>query len=190
MVGKTVDVRPTTNELIMFFRDLRATNSNTYPENKFKVYSKTMPYDLNNNIALALKRFSIEYAGMQYPVPDADMSYKDGKNTYIKLWQETMTQNRTAKEDHSEDFETWLRLGPYFFFNCLRPGLDRSTRVTINTQYDTTFPVAINNGTTVTIDNALEKYENFALCIVDVSRQAVKLEMKNGQYERIIIEEQ
>ncbi len=195
---KQIDVRPTTSAIALAFQDSRCSNNSMFAEAVFSAYPVTAgSNDLNpvgrfitNNLALALERYSIEYGGVQYPVPDADMKFElTGKDFWTQQWVNTLTSQGTFFKEHPESFNEWIRRGPYFFHLTLRPGLDRSTRVAISTQWNQSYPVRQAVGT-IGVNAVQQDFDTMSLLVFDFSRQAVKIQVKDGQYSDIVIEEQ
>lgn len=198
-VAKQVEVRPTTSAIAIAFQDIRCANSSMFPEAVFGAFQNevqpgnvegTMTGHQFANLALALQRFSLEYAGTQYPVPDADLVKKieTGVNVWTHAWMNTLVSQGTFSSEAPESYATWLRRGPYFFFLTLRPGMDRSTRVAVTTQWDSDFHVRDPLDARPNMDQT--DMENVALMVFDFSRQAVKIRVTDGQYSDITIEEQ
>lgn len=198
-VAKQVEVRPTTSAIAIAFQDTRCANNSLFPEAVFGAYHNLVATgDLNfameghqyHNLALALQRFSLEYAGTQYPVPDADLfkDVDDGINLWTHAWMNTLVSQGTFNSEAPESYATWLKRGPYFFFLTLRPGMDRSTRVAVTTQWNSEFQVRPAGGARANMDQL--DMENVALMVFDFSRQAVKIRVTDGKYSDITIEEQ
>lgn len=192
MVAKVVDVRPTTEAIAIMFQDNRASNDSRFPEAVFASYpagNQFTEMGQRVNTALALERYHIEYAGTQYPVPDADMKRGDGVDTWTMLWINTIMSNGAYYNQHPEDLLTWLERGPFFYHLTLRPGLDRSTRVSVMTQWKQDFKVG-SLPFVADLDISAADFTTMNLCVFDFSKQGVKLQMQNGKYTEIIIEEQ
>jgi len=188
---KQIDVRPTTSAIIMAFQDTRVTNDTMFAEAELKAFPAGGPLvKQTTNIAHALERYSIEYAGTQYPVPDADFKLDTqlGINTWTQAYLSTVQQTGVYDLVHPESMMQWFERGPYFHHLTLRPGLDRSTRVTVNMQWNNSFKArgidAVNGPTIQSAD-----FANLALLIVDVSRQALKIQVRDGEYSQVVMEE-
>lgn len=188
-ITKNIDVRPTTSALAIAFQDTRCTNSNLFHEAEFKSYLQGGPLTSKFNIAHALSRYSLEYAGQQYPVPDADLDLKDGLDHWTQAWLNTIVSNGSYFLEHPEDLIRFMELGPYFFHITLRPGMDRSTRVAINTQWDTrkvVRPAGDPLGQTLTDQD----FQTLSMLVFDIQKQAIIIQLSNGQYSKLRIEEQ
>ena len=118
-----------------------------------------------------LKRLYIQYDGIQRPQPDADPEY-DTPSTlrvqegYYKTQAET---GMLYDEAGPERLSSWLRRGPFYYFNWNRDTSSGATRVQVSQQFNSQLSPA----------NYIEKYAN--LLLFSVSETSAVITIRNGE---------
>ena len=121
------NVEPMTHALTVAFRDTKAGNDTRFSQSRFVVGA---------NDELKLNRMYVSYAGKQFPSPDADPDYDGSKDNTTQRYIETATNTGALfSEGGGESLVEWQKRGSIHYFSCPKDGNDRSTRVTVNTQF-------------------------------------------------------
>jgi len=151
---KSFEVPASTYALTLAFQDARAKGNNTLISGaRFIAYNDL----LSIPVSLNLKRFYIQYAGQQFPQPDADPSYSNAFLTDNALnirdteLADLTTERYLQSLMHSgqyfsecpESFDEYQGRGPYYHFATPKDASDMSTRVTVSQEFSSN--VADNN---------------------------------------------
>ena len=132
---RNFDVSPSTYALTAAFQDLRAGNSTQSSVSQFKSYNAA----LTASEELKLERFFINYAGQNLPSPDADPSFTTSKDYTVQRYYDTQVYSGAYFDSGgAETIQEWHERGAYYYFAWARDGTDRSTRVTVNSGFQST----------------------------------------------------
>jgi hypothetical protein len=187
---KTFQVSPSTYALAVAYQDQRVGGTDTrLSASFFRFFNQSLNYEGSNK----LSRFFIQYAGMQFPSPDADpqLTVTTGGDSEIDVGSlvdfQTERYMQTMLETGQfyslgEDIDEWRKRGPFYFFLTPRDNTDKSTLVQINQQ----FADDTNNLTLLT--NAVR--DNSRLLLFDLSRQVVVVTMEAGNVTNVSVQDQ
>lgn len=137
---RVVDVSPSTSAVTIAFQDNRALTDSRYSLSKFKAYDNLGEEEVQNSVT----SLYIQYGGQTIPQPHADPRFNSTQDFMTHRYLETQLA-LGANYDHggTESILDWKSQGPYYHFQTLKDGLDRSTRLTLDTQFN--FPGAFPN---------------------------------------------
>ena len=140
---RVIDVSPSTSAVTIAFQDNRSLTDSRFSLSKFKAYDNIGAETVHDK----LTSMYIQYAGQTIPQPHADPQFTDTQDFLTHRYLETQLA-LGAQYDHggTESIQDWKAQGPYYHFQTLKDGLDRSTRLTLDTQYrfDGAFPTNLN----------------------------------------------
>ena len=126
----TLDVMPSSYALALAFQDNRAQNDGNTDLSitKFKV---------NDSEELALTRYSIRFAGISLPQPDAELKFSSSEeflnNQYIR---NAIYLNQYYKPSGGESLQQWKERGIYFYHPFVRSAGNRESRCYVITQFN------------------------------------------------------
>ena len=100
---------------------------------------------------LSLNRMFLQYANKNFPSPDADPEFKAGVDYTTQRYIDTQINSGAYfSEGGSESILDWQKRGSYHHFLCPKDGQDRSTQLTVNTQ----FSQDLSNSTLLVFDHS------------------------------------
>ena len=167
---RNYDVSPSTYALSVAFQDLRAGENTAISPSKFRSYeaglAPTVPQELK------LNRFFINYAGQNLPTPDADPRFEAGTDYTVQRYAETQIYSGAYFDTGgAEEIEEWHGRGAFYYFAWPRDSTDRSTRVTIHSQFA---------GADVT---------NMRCLLFDHSKQVARIRVQEGRVTDVQLED-
>lgn len=131
LTQKHFDVSPSTYALTVALQDEAAGTLTHISASKFKV---------RNDVERNLSRMFINYAGQSKPSPDSDASYDAAAardNTTQRYLDSILQSGQYFRDGGSESLKEWQERGQMYHFAFPRDGRDRSTRVQVNAQIQT-----------------------------------------------------
>ena len=166
---RSFDIPPSTRQIAIAFQDRRAGTDTRYSITRFRTYTNS-GFEANTDECLKLNRFFLNYAGISKPSPDSDPDFTpriflgtDNKDYTTQRYVDSlMASGGYHDTGGSETLEEWQRRGAYHLFNWSKDANDRSTRLSVHTQF---------NGADVT---------NARMLVFAVSSQICKLVISNG----------
>lgn len=167
---KNFDVSPSTYALTCAYQDLRAGENTAVSSSKFKSYDAAAIPTLSQE--LKLNRFFINYAGQNLPAPDADPEFSAGRDYTTQRYIESQLYSGAYHDTGgAETIEEYHERGAYYYFKWPRDGTDRSTRVTVNQQF--------NNADVA----------NLRLLLFDHSKQVARVRVEDGRVVDVQMED-
>ena len=139
------NVSPLTYALTVAFQDINAGIDPRHSASRFKVKDVVDEKTGATTIAnpeLKLTRMFVQYAGKSFPQPDADPSFKTTNANDYTTQRYVETQINCGSyfsEGGGETITDWQKRGSIHYFSCPKDGQDRSTRVTVNYQFNGDF---------------------------------------------------
>jgi hypothetical protein len=131
---KNWDVSPSTYALTVAYQDIRAGTNTRTPSTKFISYNA----DLTQREEQKLNRWYINYAGTNYPSPDADPNFVAGNDYTTQRYTESIMYSGSYYDvGGAESLKEWQDRGSYYHTSIPRDGTDRSTRVSVWQQFQT-----------------------------------------------------
>ena len=131
---KNFDVSPATYALTVAYQDTRCGTNTSLSASQFKVEALSSYMGVHQE--LGLSRFFINYAGQNFPSPDADPSFTAGKDYTTQRYTDTQIYSGAMFDTGgAETIEEFHKRGAYYYFTCPRDGTDRSTRVGVHQQF-------------------------------------------------------
>jgi len=168
---KNFDVSPSTTHLTVAYQDLRAGNNTALSVSKFKSYEAGLTPSVSQE--LGLNRFFINYAGQNFPAPDADPSFVAGTDYTVQRYSETQLYSGAWYDTGgAETIEQWHDRGAYYHFAISRDGTDRSTRVNVHQQFEQTTDVG-----------------EMRVLLFDHSKQVARIRVEMGRVVDVQIED-
>lgn len=133
LTQKNFDVSPSTTHLIVAYQQTSAGTDTKYSASKFLMDTRNI--DINMDVT----RFFLNFAGKNYPQPDLDASFVDGKDYYTWAYLQSVLGQGDAYNDVGghETYETWKQKGPLFIYKVNRDGRSQATRVQVNQSFVT-----------------------------------------------------
>lgn len=129
---KNWDVSPSTYALTIAYQDIRAGTNTRTPASKFISYNGA----LNVREEQKLNRWYINYAGSNYPSPDADPNFVAGNDYTTQRYTESIMYSGSYYDvGGAESLTEWQDRGSYYYTSIPRDGTDRSTRVSVWQQF-------------------------------------------------------
>lgn len=166
---RNFDVSPSTYALTVAFQDLRSNTDTRFSQTRFRSYNTAG----TTEVGLKLSRFFLQYAGQQLPSPDAAPQFATGIDFTVQRYIETQMQSGGYYDSGgAESIEDWHERGAYYYFAIARDGMDRSTRVQVNTGFQT--------GTDVS---------QTRLVLFDHARAVCKVEIRDGRVIDVNLED-
>lgn len=184
LTQKIFDVSPSTYALAVCYQDQRVGGADTRLSSaQFRFFNPDLSYEATN----ALKRFYIQYAGQQFPSPDADpnltvIDNETGNKDYTtERYMQTMIESGQYYQ-LGESIQEFRERGPFYYFLVPRDNTDKSTRVQINQLFAET-----NAGTLAQLGPALASLK---LCLFDLSRQVAVITLDGGNVTKVSLQDQ
>lgn len=184
LTQKIFDVSPSTYALVVAYQDMRVGGLDTrLSSSQFRFFNADLSYEASS----ALNRFYIQYAGQQFPSPDADPSFKQ-ENKPLGTGNEDFTTERYMQTmiecgqfyQLAESIQEFRERGPFYYFLVPRDNTDKSTRVQVNQQ----FADALN-------EPALRAaLGSMRLCLFDLSRQVAVITLEGGNVTKVSLQDQ
>lgn len=166
--AKQFSVSPSTYALTVAFQDGRCGTNSLVSSSKFKSYNAA----LTSEEELKLNRFYLNYAGENMPKRDSDPAFSTAVDYTAQRYVESMMNGGNFYSSGSaETIEEWQERGPYYHFLTPKEGTDRSTRLTVNQQF-----------------NAAD-VANMRLLVVDHYRSVAKIDIDNGRVINVQLQE-
>lgn len=184
LTQKIFDVSPSTYALVVAYQDMRVGGLDTRLSSaQFRFFSSELSYEASS----ALNRFYIQYAGQQFPSPDADPSLKK-VNDILGTGNEDFTTERYMQTmiecgqffQFAESIQEFRERGPFYYFLVPRDGTDKSTRVQVNQQFQDTERNA----------ELVQALGNLRLCLFDLSRQVAVITIQGGNVTKVSLQDQ
>lgn len=184
LTQKIFDVSPSTYALVVAYQDMRVGGLDTrLSSSQFRFFNADLSYEASS----ALNRFYIQYAGQQFPSPDADPSFKQ-ENKTLGTGNEDFTTERYMQTmiecgqfyQLAESIQEFRERGPFYYFLVPRDNTDKSTRVQVNQQFadaqnETQLRAALGS---------------MRLCLFDLSRQVAVITLEGGNVTKVSLQDQ
>jgi hypothetical protein len=179
---KNADISPSTYAITVAYQDTRAGEHTGISASKFKCYedSKVDPTDANG-CELKLNRQFLNYAGQNFPQPDASPEFVPqsggGANGGIDYTTQGYIRTQMNSGSYfdtggSETLQEWQQRGAYYYYTISRDGTDRSTRLNVHSG----FQAATDTGTV-------------RLLMFDHSKQVAKVRVQSGRVVDVQLED-
>jgi predicted Zn-ribbon and HTH transcriptional regulator len=158
-------VAPSTDAVIVAFQDSRV-NSNTLHSSAKFLGDGAEPLQQSN----ALTRFFVQYGDQRKPMVDADPNYDASVRNMAQRYLESALDAGTYWREGSpgDSMSEWLSRGAYHYLAFDKPADDRSTNVTVYTQFDGAADLA-----------------NIYMLVFSVSKSISKVSIQNGSVARV-----
>lgn len=166
---KNFDVSPSTSALTVAYQDTRCGSDSRMSSSKFRVSNSSyVPSE-----ELKLNRFFINYAGQNLPAPDADPNFVAGTDYTTQRYVDTqMNSGAMFDTGGAETIEEFHDRGSYYHFNWPRDGTDRSTRVNVHQQFQTSTDTS-----------------NMRLLLFSHSKQVARIQVQDGNVIDVQVED-
>ena len=126
---KNFDVSPSTRALTLAYQDSRIGENTALSAAKFKSYEDVATPALSQE--LKLNRMYLNYAGQNFPAPDADPQFVAGLDYTTQRYSATQLYSGAYYDTGGcETIQEFHERGPYYHFSVPRDSTDNSTRVT------------------------------------------------------------
>lgn len=122
LTQNTIDVQPSTYAAAIAFQDSVTGPVSNKSSSKFHV---------NNKEELKLKRYSIRYAGITVPQPDADLLYSENANYLTNFYLRNNLYTGQFNESDCESLKEWIERGIYFYHPFVKNANNTETRLTV-----------------------------------------------------------
>lgn len=166
----SVDVMPSSYALALAFQDTRV---NSEKETDCSITKFKVNGDFEHE-EQSLERYSIRFAGLSLPQPDAEIKISDTEeflnNQYIR---NQMYTNLFFKDSGGETLQEWKTRGIYFYHPFIRSAGNKETRAYVITQFNT------NEETGAKYLSEAGK-EHLNAFLFEFYRSFVLIKMKNG----------
>ena len=130
LTQKNFDVSPSTTHLIVAYQQSSAGSDTRYSASKFIMDPRNI--DVNMDVT----RFFLNFAGKNYPAPDLDATFVDGKDYYTWAYMQAVIGGGMYGDDGgTETYEQWKQKGPLFIYAVNRDGRSQATRVQVNQSF-------------------------------------------------------
>tara|TARA_R100000951_G_scaffold15933_2_gene12547 strand:+ start:2605 stop:4251 length:1647 start_codon:yes stop_codon:yes gene_type:complete len=173
---RNFDVSPSTYALTVAYQDTRAGVNSQFSPTKFASFEGTAETSDKVNVDEKLNRFFIQYAGQQFPSPDASPEFVAGKDYTTQRYVDTILNSGSYfNSGGSETIEDWASRGRYYYQVCPKDSHDKSTRVAVHQQF---------NGAGLPSTTLA----NTRVLLFSHYRTVVRVEIKNGRV--VDVEEQ
>jgi hypothetical protein len=185
LTQKIFDVSPSTYALVVAYQDMRVGGLDTrLSSSQFRFFNEDLSYEGTN----ALNRFYIQYAGQQFPSPDADPSLRTS-NSVSGTGNEDFTTERYMQTmiecgqfyQLAESIQEFRERGAFYYFLVPRDNTDKSTRVQVNQQFQD------DDSNRAALQNALS---SLRLCLFDLSRQVAVITLEGGNVTKVSLQDQ
>tara|TARA_B110000902_G_scaffold113995_1_gene134228 strand:+ start:6306 stop:7865 length:1560 start_codon:yes stop_codon:yes gene_type:complete len=132
---KNFSVSPSTYALTVAYQDSRVNSDTRASASKLKV--NNAGFTLANE-ELGLNRLYVNYAGQNFPSPDADPSFDaDTDRTTQRYINSVISGGSYYSAGGCETIDDWHKRGSYHMFQTAKDGSDTSTRVTVHSGFGT-----------------------------------------------------
>jgi hypothetical protein len=130
LTQKNFDVSPSTTHLIVAYQQSSAGSDTRYSASKFIMDPRNI--DVNMDVT----RFFLNFAGKNYPQPDLDATFVDGKDYYTWAYMQAVVGGGMYPDvGGTETYEQWKQKGPLFIYAVNRDGRSQATRVQVNQSF-------------------------------------------------------
>jgi len=137
---KMFDVPPSSYALTVAYQDGRNGIDTRFSCNKFRCYDTAG--DISKDQSLDLSRFMLQYAGESKPSPDAQITFNNSTDFTTSLYTNTLMESLAYFDTGgAETIQKFHNLGQYFHYLFPRDATDRSTRVVVYNQFNSTTDV-------------------------------------------------
>ena len=166
---KNFSVSPSTYALSVAYQDSRVNSDTRASATKLKVNNTA--YSLASE-ELGLNRLYINYAGQNFPSPDADPLFDaDTDRTTQRYVDSVIAGGSFYSAGGCESIQDWQERGSYHMFQTAKDGSDTSTRVTVHSGF-------------ATADTA-----NMRLLLFSHSRSTARVTIESGQVINVEVSE-
>ena len=168
---KNFSVSPSSYGLTVAYQDLRAGENTSISKSKFKAYDTATL--ASTATELGLDRFFINYAGQNYPAPDADPAVLALYDYSTQMYINTMINTGLYfSEGGCESIQDWHDRGAFYYYSIQKDGSDRSTQVSVRNSF----------GNSADVDN-------LRILLFNHSRSVARVEVFNGRVKSVQVEE-
>lgn len=169
---KRFEVSPSTYALTVAYQDAAAGTDVEHSLSKFKIEEKgaNINDEVKTTQELNLTRMFIQYAGMQYPSPDADPEETDNEYFVQRYLESAMFAGGYEDNGGIESLQDYRMRGAYYHFLTPKDAGDNSTRVMVNSTF-----------------SALTR--DSRVLLFDHSKQRAKVNVKNGQVIDVVLQD-
>jgi hypothetical protein len=168
---KNFDVSPSTRALTLAYQDSRIGENTALSAAKFKSYENIATPSLSQE--LKLSRMYLNYAGQNFPAPDADPEFVAGLDYTTQRYSATQLYSGAYYDTGGcETIQEFHERGPYYHFSVPRDSTDNSTRVTCHQGFQA--------GTDVT---------NMRVLLFDHSSQVCRVSIQGGRVTNVDLED-
>jgi len=170
LVQTSLDVTPSSYALALAFQDNRANNreDTDISVTKFHVTGEN-----SDREELSLERYSIRFAGLSVPQPDAEIKNGDLQeflcNQYIR---NQIYTNQYFRNSGGESIQEWKERGIYFYHPFIRSAGNREVRAYVMTQF--------NESDESKIQLSDDGLDNLQLFLFEFYRAFALIKMRNG----------
>jgi len=163
---KSLDVKESTNGIVLALQDEDTGNNSLYSPSIFKV---------RDNIEMKLNRYYMRYAGLQVPQPDFDGEIGDAIDTLKGLYTRSLLYSGSVmNNESSETLDEFRKRGMYIYHPIPKTNSDRSTRVYIQTNFKDN----------VIGDKSISGQGEPKLLVFEFYKKVVLMEVQNGRLVR------
>jgi hypothetical protein len=173
LVQKQFDVSPSTVALTVCYQDARAGLDTRVSPTKFKSYNVA----LDTAVETKLDRFFLQYAGKNYPSIDSDevLNGAEQKDWTTQRYVEAQLYSGAWFDTGSaESANDYKNRGFYIHYKTPRDSTDRSTRVSVNSQFSSM---------------SIADTANLKVLLFDHSKQLARVTVEEGQITNLQIED-
>jgi len=168
---KNFDVSPSTRALTLAYQDSRIGENTALSAAKFKSYENIATPSLSQE--LKLSRMYINYAGQNFPAPDADPEFVAGLDYTTQRYSATQLYSGAYYDTGGcETIQEFHERGPYYHFSVPRDSTDNSTRVTCHQGFQPLTDVA-----------------NMRVLLFDHSSQVCRVTIQGGRVTNVELED-
>lgn len=168
---KNFDVSPSTRALTLAYQDSRIGENTALSPAKFKSYENVATPTLSQE--LKLTRMYLNYAGQNFPAPDADPEFVAGLDYTTQRYTATQLYSGAYYDTGGcETLQEFHERGPYYHFNIPRDATDNSTRVTCHQGFQ-----------------ALTDVTNMRVLLFDHSSQVCRVTIRDGRVTSVELED-
>jgi hypothetical protein len=173
-IQKTFEVSPSTRALTLAFQDSRTEGLDSRLNSaEFVIYDPSLQYKVSEG----LNRFYIQYAGQQYPSPDADPRFSRVESAptqqLTERYMQTLMNTGAYFSDTPESFDEFVTRGPFFYFQTPRDGSDASRQVTVAANLNVSSATDLSQARMLLFDHA---------------KQLAKVTIQNGVVTNVQLE--
>lgn len=167
----TFDVAPTTHQLVFAFQDSRSDTR--VSKSMFQSFKDTpSAYGEQEE----LKRFFFTYAGQKQPAIDLELSGNGttANREYLsQVYHDSLAiTNQLECLSEPENLRDFKEMGMYLAYDVTKDASDRSTRVSVNTEFDASAEVT-----------------NMDILCFDYHRSVVQVTIQNGQTKQVLVQD-